>query len=313
MIPSDPDNAFSFPQKLYLSINGVESELTSISIREYNTNLNDDYTRYTDGPFVNTSLFSNIAYNIIFRYTYDTSGSFISNPISVLFKRETINFTGSQKLFFINTMFCQSNNLFLSIKSGFRRAYTNIQIFRSNSNNLLGDRITTVTPVFTSDVREFHGDKLNILRLSTGNITPGTPYYFTLKMLPASTSYNFIDSSGNTRTGNDASGNSLIGCSMPFLFTYYLVPNAPTINGIIKSSSGYASITFTPGSSDAPGGISNYLFSTDYFFTKTICNVDSNFGNIIIPLTPGTYSIQIQAVSIAGRSASSNSFSFTMT
>ena len=326
---NDPKSPATIPdsQRLYMTIDGVETEKTNYVIQRYNEtiifhrgDLEGDidqtglyYNNDNFGYWAGNEMDGNIVYNISIRYTYDTSGSFISNTISAFRRIYSSRITNINiYLFYIKRMFYQSNTLYLSIDTTFPSLeFTVIHVFRSESLDLLGDRITTVTPVFSSALRSEHGDKLNVLKLSTGNITPGTPYYFTLKSNQSSISV--IDSSGNTRTGNDASGNSLIGCSMPFLFTYYLVPNAPTINGIIKSSSGYASITFTPGSSDAPGGISNYLFSTDYFFTKTVCNVDSNFGNIIIPLTPGTYHIQIQAVSIAGRSASSNSFTFTMT
>jgi hypothetical protein len=134
------------------------------------------------------------------------------------------------------------------------------------------------------------------------NFTPGTPTYITIE-----------------RNGTQSYTMSGNGLSNQYTFTPYLVPNAPTINYIIKNGTlaGRASILFTPGSvnsqNNAPGGITSYLFSTDYFFTKTVCNVDSSSGNIIIPLAVGTYSIQIQAVTAAGRSASSNTVSFTMT
>uniref|UniRef100_A0A6C0AMT7 Fibronectin type-III domain-containing protein n=1 Tax=viral metagenome TaxID=1070528 RepID=A0A6C0AMT7_9ZZZZ len=227
-------------------------------------------------------------------------GIFTSTPVSC-----TPPLTGpvasSNYLLAINSIVSKSNIVYLFVDTTIPKVEFS-SVISLNISSTIGSLGSSVTAdaVFDKSLKASHTNKLNVLQIPMSNFTPGTPSYITIGLK-------------GTRSYTTYGG----GLANQYTFTPYLVPNPPTISRISFSSAGHASIEFTPGSvnstNNEPGGITNYLFSTDYFFTKTECNVDGGTGNIIISLAAGTYSIQIQAVSAAGRSASSNAVSFTMT
>jgi hypothetical protein len=271
-------------------------------ISSYNSNVSDllssipsNLFTFNTYPIMDVSVTQGQTYSIVLKCVH-SSGTFTSSPVSYTAPMLSTPAPGNY-LLAINTMFSQSNAVYLSINTTFPLGF-NISLNISSTAGSLGSSVT-VSPVF-SPLRGSQGNKLNVLKIPMSNFTPGTPSYVTIGTTGSPT---------YTTYGG--------GLSNQYTFTPYLVPNAPVITNITNSSAGNATIQFTAGSVDStnnePGGITNYLFSTDYFFTKTVCNVDNVTGNIIVALSPGTYSIQLQAVSAAGRSASSNSFTFTKT
>jgi len=257
-------------------------EFTAISL-EYNLNITNGQT-----------------YSIILKCIYDGSGTVLStpmayppkpydpslhvinvNPIANIFSQQNMVYISLNNVITSNNQSGSSTTRYIRSSSG----RTGISMFKSTTPGSSGTAITGISPIHSEILTPFQG-KFNTVMVPMSNFTPGTEYYITYSTVVA----------------------------YQYTFTPYLVPNAPTITSISNTTANTATIAFTPGSVDStnnpPGGVT-YLFSTDYFSTKTACNDSS--GTIIITLAPGTYTIQIQAVSAAGRSASSNTVSFTMT